>query len=738
VNGNQLLVGAGAPEGIAVDHTVRNNGPYTPTDIIEVTSVGDVDADSDSSLDCAVAPNHAGSTTTLPIGLDSSGSTPFTVEWQDASPPPSSCSLQFLHATQVTTPTARDLNATETLLNETDPGVNLVTNGAATAAWTGVDASLGTDSVQLSFSAGAGNSAEARVTAGIPLSSILDLQFDYQHVAGGALPSTDLLAPGVSIEIDCDSDGLTDESILSSQIITGTGDPVAGQPGWSRVDLVDTANDSWYVPGIVPSGSPATLANAVSAITVANASCGSTDTITFISLQYGDATASAGTTRVDNLFFSGAERTLLTLDLVLDTDGDGIADGYQTITDNCPTTANPAQVDTNNDGEGDVCDPDLDGDGVANGGDNCPSVANASQADFDADTIGDACDDSDGDGVFDDADNCRTTPNPSQLNTDGDPEGDECDSDDDNDAVPDATDSCDTVSEDLDLQSDADGCPDSDVSVSVASQPVTSIDVGATGTFTLNSTITNGNYPADIEVTISVRSVIGVCAGHLIAIAGDSLVETNIDTDFDTIPDTLSSVITATLTSMSTSEGRSAARNYDLTCLQRGTRSVQIDVSASPIAPVVEENSANNAFTESQVFSVYDVADIQATSLTATDALPSRPGTQVMAGPLPPVAGAIAPVGFGVTQTLGNLGPFGPVGVNSPTIVNDVDQDGDSSVDCDFEPNVSGSTVALASGGSFTGNEPLTITWLDGAAPPYFCTATFQKTLSILRHSCGI
>ncbi|HEX2085518.1 MAG TPA: thrombospondin type 3 repeat-containing protein, partial [Solirubrobacteraceae bacterium] len=40
---------------------------------------------------------------------------------------------------------------------------------------------------------------------------------------------------------------------------------------------------------------------------------------------------------------------------------------------------------------GDACDPDDDGDGVADAGDNCPRVPNAAQHDADADGVGDAC-----------------------------------------------------------------------------------------------------------------------------------------------------------------------------------------------------------------------------------------------------------------------------------------------------------------------------------------------------------
>jgi photosystem II stability/assembly factor-like uncharacterized protein len=89
-----------------------------------------------------------------------------------------------------------------------------------------------------------------------------------------------------------------------------------------------------------------------------------------------------------------------------DDDNDGILD----VDDNCPLISNSNQLDTDGDGEGDVCDTDDDGDGILDSNDNCPLIANADQADIDNDGIGDVCDeDNDNDGVPDAIDACPNT-----------------------------------------------------------------------------------------------------------------------------------------------------------------------------------------------------------------------------------------------------------------------------------------------------------------------------------------
>jgi hypothetical protein len=114
----------------------------------------------------------------------------------------------------------------------------------------------------------------------------------------------------------------------------------------------------------------------------------------------------------------------LDVDLVRDADNDTVPDDYADIQDNCPDIANQNQRDRDDDGVGDVCDPDADNDGICNEGgpldpgtpgaekgceagpsgeDNCLLDENTDQADLDEDDIGDVCDDDiDGDGVDND------------------------------------------------------------------------------------------------------------------------------------------------------------------------------------------------------------------------------------------------------------------------------------------------------------------------------------------------
>ncbi|XP_032681170.1 cartilage oligomeric matrix protein [Odontomachus brunneus] len=129
-----------------------------------------------------------------------------------------------------------------------------------------------------------------------------------------------------------------------------------------------------------------------------------------------------------------------------DTDGDKTGD----ICDNCPLVNNPKQWDIDGDGTGDDCDDDMDDDRIPNHQDNCPKMRNADQFDTDGDGIGDACD------------NCRHAPNSNQADQDGDGVGDVCDNDmdRDKDGVQDNLDNCPSVPNPGQNDGDHDGVGD--------------------------------------------------------------------------------------------------------------------------------------------------------------------------------------------------------------------------------------------------------------------------------------
>ncbi|GEM_PF-5863972 len=162
----------------------------------------------------------------------------------------------------------------------------------------------------------------------------------------------------------------------------------------------------------------------------------------------GDGTPDATDDDIDGDGVSNADELARgTNSKLADTDNDGANDGA----DNCFVVANAGQLDSDNNGVGDACSPDDDGDGLPDDleivqyhtnpkladtdGDGLSDPAeivvtktDPLRADTDGDGVNDAKDifpldakevaDHDGDGVGDHADNCLSVANPDQHNTD--------------------------------------------------------------------------------------------------------------------------------------------------------------------------------------------------------------------------------------------------------------------------------------------------------------------------------
>jgi hypothetical protein len=159
----------------------------------------------------------------------------------------------------------------------------------------------------------------------------------------------------------------------------------------------------------------------------------------------------------------------------------------------------------------------------------------------------------------------------------------------DGDGVPDATDSCPSLAEDPDGVDDMDGCPDTDVSISAAMDEAYTVSVYNVETRTVDISIRNGNYPADILVHALGVSTVGACEVSLVAAPEDGVFPHITDEDGDTIAETRFYLLEWEV-SLDAGESYHTTRDYEVVCSLLGEHSFEIQVDAVPWPPVEEED----------------------------------------------------------------------------------------------------------------------------------------------------
>jgi hypothetical protein len=134
-----------------------------------------------------------------------------------------------------------------------------------------------------------------------------------------------------------------------------------------------------------------------------------------------------------------------------------------------------------------------------------------------------------------------------------------------------------------------------DVGVSVVKEEQIITQEGVTSTHGMTITVTNGNYPANVHLTVLAVSKLGVCEARLIPVSGDGYIEFQTDENNDGILDTLYSELDIDLSGMAVGEARTLQRSYSLVCSVASApmNPYEIQADVLPQLPVQEANLGN-------------------------------------------------------------------------------------------------------------------------------------------------
>ncbi len=134
-----------------------------------------------------------------------------------------------------------------------------------------------------------------------------------------------------------------------------------------------------------------------------------------------------------------------------------------------------------------------------------------------------------------------------------------------------------------------------DVGVTVVKEEQITVQKNVTSTHDMAITVTNGNQPANVHLTVLAVSKLGVCQVLLISVVGDDYNEFQTDEDNNGIKDTQFSELDIDLNGMAAGEMRTLHRSYSLVCSVASPPANPYEIQADvlPLPPLQEADLGN-------------------------------------------------------------------------------------------------------------------------------------------------